>query len=578
MQKIVELDQSIVNKIAAGEVIERPASVVKELVENAIDAEATRIEIDVEEGGRKRIQVTDTGYGMVDADVGAAFKSHATSKLKTPEDLFHITTLGFRGEALPSIGAVSRARITTCYRGNEIGARISMDGGVTGPVESTGAPEGTCVDVQDLFFNTPVRRKFMKSPAAEIKAIADVVTRIALAHCHIAFLLRHNGRRVFSLEAGGGLAIRIGELFEPEVREALVPVDFHAEGLSISGYAVKPSVTRQNTTGQYVFLNSRFIRDRGITSAIRKAYEGFLMTGRYPMIFLFADMDPAAVDVNVHPTKVEVRFKEPGAVFGGVVRGVRAALESADLVGTVALDRSSVHREAAIKDAVGQFLSQAEPASHTDRRPLVTPSLALPRQFADAAPAPVDAPPLKFMQVHEQYIVVETPAGIRLIDQHALHEKIHYTRLMRSEGPLPVQRLLVPVTLELSAADWSGVEGVLEIFRAEGFEIEEFGARTLAVYAVPQLLAAADVAELVTEAIGVLGESKKANVASARHELYAMVACKAAIKAGMRLSPGEIEALLEQHEAGDLLDFCPHGRPAVLDLSIEQLDKQFGRI
>ncbi len=594
MARIKLLTPNVVNKIAAGEVIERPASVVRELVENAIDAEATSITIELKEGGKKLIRVTDNGCGMSRDDISMAFLSHATSKLTEPEELFHITTMGFRGEALPSIGSISRAALVSRPSGAQSGFEIRNEGGVISEVRDKGCPEGTTVYVRNLFYNTPVRMKFLKADSTELSHSLDTVTRISLARCHIRFELIHNDRRLFVLGAQDGLSDRLRRFFGDEIADSLLPLESHTARVHLSGYIAAPPVSRRDSRMQHIFLNSRPIKDRSIYAAIRAAYAGLLTTGRNPIVFLFIDMDPGDVDVNVHPTKSEVRFRDSAAVHAQVraaMKDVLARVSVAPLqtfpegasapspptqeTGT-APQGGGASRSEGIRRAVRDFMTRHKPPQGP-RLPFAaqpSPVAARPARFED------ERETRRFFQVHNSYIIVETDEGIEIIDQHALHEKIIYEKLSARERgeDAPRQRMLIPPTVELSAAQWAERGGIIDALDSLGFEVSEFGGRSLAVQAVPEAVAGADIASMLVdmvEEICATGRSKK--VGEMREALMKTASCKAAIKAGEPLDAGRIASLLAQRENLAQRYSCPHGRPIALRFSLGEMEKRFHR-
>jgi len=612
---IHKLSATVANKIAAGEVIERPASVVKELVENAIDAESSRIEIDVEEGGKRLIRVSDNGTGIAPDDLAMAVQSHATSKLRDSDDLFFITTLGFRGEAVPSIGAVSEMRIASRVRGSAEGAEIRMSGGTISPVKAAGTPEGTIVEVRNLFFNIPARRKFLKTTATELSHIVDIVTKMSLAYPAAGFRLTHNGREVFNCLPNEGRLRRIAHFFGKELQDELLEVNSGDGPLTINGFIAPPWQTRANTKLQYVFLNGRFIRDKTIASAIRNAYEGKVPGGRQPIVALFLQIDPREVDVNVHPTKHEVRFRNSQMVYVSVRRIIESKLASAgapriqvrrQLAGELdhALDGDDRPRQPL---PPGRRPSAGGWKTKIRRQPeLFEPSLSPPRPpRTDAAPAwgneltkpgqtPTGAgrpsqPPkpespheerFAALQVHDSYLVEQTPDGIRVIDQHALHERILYERIRErlARSPLESQRLLIPATVDLTRDEVILLAGAADEARLLGFEIEEFGRNTIALRTVPTLLQNIDPAEVLHELLAHLQEERHNDKAPAlRENLMRMIACKAAVKANQRLTPSEIASLLEKARLLGPGSTCPHGRPTSLSLSLDDLEKHFLR-
>jgi len=584
MPRIKLLPATVINKIAAGEVIERPASVVKELIENSIDAQATEIVVEVEEGGAKLIRVSDNGYGMDREDVALAFHSHSTSKLAQPEDLMYITTMGFRGEALPSVGAVSRASIVSRARGAETGHEIEISGGKLGEVREKGCAQGTSVAVRNLFFNTPVRMKFLRSDSVEMTHITDIVTRIAMSHCNIKFELIHNSKRVFLLLDSDKLADRIRTFFGDDIADSLIPLESHTQKLTVSGYLAPPSLTRRDTRMQYIYLNSRSIKDRVVFGALKAAYADYVMSGRSPVAFVFLDMDPREFDVNVHPTKAEVRFRDSSLVMNQLrasVQDILAGVGHAPLARTgQAPAREGGDWRGRVTQSMRDFFArQGRTESQTPR----FPSFTTPQRSASpAAPsAEIQATPgvRSFFQVHNAYIVVETDDGIEVIDQHALHERILYEKLCESAPEKSArQRLLVPETVELSVAEWQSAGRMKELLAEMGFEVSDFGGRTLLVSAVPQAVGGCAASALLREMIDEMqAEGVPQTLDAMRDAMRKSIACKAAIKAGEPLSRERMADLLA--EMGRLgRDYsCPHGRPLALRLTLEELARRFKR-
>ena len=597
MGVIAVLPESVSSKIAAGEVIERPASVVKELVENAIDAQADRVEVQLEDGGKKLIRVVDNGVGMASEDLEVAFVSHATSKLKTGKDLFAISTLGFRGEALWSIAAIAQARIVSRPRGEQTGAEVEARGGAIGSVRECGAAEGTVIEVRNLFFNTPVRRKFLRTNTTEMSHVTETITRVALSHPGVHLTLTHNGKRVLNLPACDKLRDRAAMFFGREVAEALLDVELRDERLGVSGLVGPPEHARSNTKAQYTFINQRYVRDSAIFHAISQAYQGLLPPKRYPVLFLFLEMDPGDVDVNVHPTKIEVRFRHSQQVHSQVLAAVTQALRQADLVRSVQMPdaapagssfapppASRQERREAIKQSLSEFFERQsrggqQQKAFTFDRSIPTQQPSPPGQPPPASPQPIERP-RAFIQLHGSYIVEETPSGISVIDQHALHERLLFEELKekRQSQSLTKQPLLVPQMIELSPAEFLGVMSLKDDLAALGIDVEEFGRSSVVVRAVPQQLSDCDPVELVKDVLAELEQEEAGQAGDSQADVILKVmACKGAVKAGQRLSPQEISALLEKRDAGENTSSCPHGRPSTLRFSLEELEKQFGR-
>jgi len=589
MGMIQELPDLVANKIAAGEVIERPASVIKELVENAIDASATRIEIQLEQGGKKLIRVTDDGIGMDPEDVGLCFHPHATSKIRTSQDLFFITTLGFRGEALPSIGAVAQVRLVSRPHGATEATAIEVAGGQFSETKPGAAPEGTTVEVRNLFFNTPARQKFLRTPKTELGHVMDVVTRIALPHEHIHFIVTHDGKTLVNAPAVADRRDRLAAFVGRELADDLLLCEGGEGPLSVEGHIGPPHVSRASRSMQFIFLNRRYIRDRAIGAAIREAYQGLMDPRRYPVLFLFLQADPREVDFNVHPTKIEVRFRQGRRVFQAVLGALRATLGGAELAPPLQPSGGMPTSW----DQVRRAASGAPPRRPSERPPGL-PFGEAPDHLEDARttarrtpePAPADpfaATPARptTLQVHDSYIIEQTPDGFRVTDQHALHEAILYEELIRrsQDAAIESQRLLMPEVVPLDAREAAVAGEILDELRGLGLEVEEFGESTLAVHAVPRLLGDCDCGQLIHDLLAELAEDDAAStVEQRRRALLSTIACKAAVKAGDPLSPSEIQALLARRDALGLdADACPHGRPTSLLFSLDDMERQFHR-
>ena len=592
--RIRRLSRDLINKIAAGEVVERPASVVKELVENAVDAESSRIEITLDEGGKKLIRVADDGVGMTPADLELAFESHATSKIENVEDLFQIHTLGFRGEALASIASVSRCRIVSRARGAGEGAAVEAVAGEVGRIRACGAPEGTLIEVRDLFFSTPARLKFLRSTATELRHATEAVTRLALPHHAVDFSLLHGKRSVLTLPSCDSPRERAAAVFGERFCERLLSVHSESAVMTVSGF-VSPPGEGLSSQRQYVFLNGRFIRDRAVSRAIAEAYRSRLMRGRYPGVVLNLQMDPSRADVNVHPTKVEVRFRDSGAVFAQILASVEKALQSSGPTPVAGPPQpppeTGPDRRENVRQAMADFFERsvgkpAEPPRHPPARPREGAQETVPGPATQEPPSPPPAgdvrhaAPRVFCQVHDSYIIEEVGGGFNVIDQHALHERILYDELRHrvSAATAPRQRLLVPEIVDLAADDYLRVTEMQDALRRLGLEVEPFGEKTVAVHAVPHLAnATMNPRDLLLELVKETGEAIAGRPADREELLMRVIACKAAVKAGDRLSHSRIEALLEQRSRIGPEPTCPHGRPTTLYFSADELERQFHR-
>jgi DNA mismatch repair protein MutL len=586
MGRIEKLSQSVVNRIAAGEVVERPASVVKELLENALDAGPTRIDVTLEQGGIALVRIVDDGGGIEPDDLPLAVAAHATSKLRVAEDLERIGTLGFRGEALASIGEVARLMIRSRTPGGE-GAALEVDGGRVGAVLPHGGAVGTTVEVHQLFGNVPARRSFLRAPQTEWSHCADAFVRTALAHPAVAFTLAHNGRTVHDLPAAGTWRDRIAGLFGAALAGRLLEVEADDGEVALHGFVGRPEDDMAGTRLQHLFVAGRPFRDRSILHAVQEAYRGLLLTGRQPIVFLRLDLPPEMVDVNVHPAKMEVRFRDPSRLYRLVLSALRSKFLASDM-GTRLVPPAPAPAVAAF----GTTPTPWSPASGGGSLPWETPSDAVefvsPATPTAAVPSPaaasvtgLDASPPdaeRAVQMHDRYIVVETSSGIEVIDQHALHERLLYERLKAAvaAGGLEVQRLLVPESIELSAAEMELVAEHAATLGKAGMQVEGFGGATVIVTSKPALAGATPAATLVREVLGRLAAASGSGQMLVDEVLHGM-ACKAAIKAGDPLSPAEVEALVRDRRLVPESHHCPHGRPTSLTLTRRDLDRQFRR-
>ena len=588
MKRIHLLADEVAEKIAAGEVIERPASVVKELVENAVDAGAGRITIELVEGGARLIQVTDDGEGMTPEDLPLAFQRHATSKLTTTDDLWSVRTLGFRGEALPSIAAVAHVQAVTATADSIAGAAVEVVGGRIGPVRESAAAPGTTVVVRDLFFNVPARKKFLKKQTTELGRITDFVQRLALAYPEIAFELNHNQRPVFVLPAVTDLRERIARFFGRELAGQLIDVSGDDGYLRLRAYLADRHYTRTNARSIHLYLNRRFIRDKVLTAAVMGAYRGLIESRRYPVAFLFLEIDPSEVDVNVHPTKLEVRLRNEARVFTTVHELLRTRLEEkmsgtgAELADLATLD----DRRERIRQKIGEFFLRSDsqrrqPDLWKDRAESGHPAGS---SFA-TPPAPRPAPRVHMlaarsvMQIHNSFILEETDEGFALTDQHALHERILYEETMtklRAQA-LASQRLLTPVIIEADAAEMLAAGEHNELLRKAGLEVNETGPGILAVQSVPQLLHRDDPGRLLRDMLDALTDESDQAPEDPLERVAQVIACRGAVKAGEPLTSQEMESLLVRRDQSPRSATCPHGRPTTMFFSLSELAGRFGR-
>ncbi|MEJ2502090.1 MAG: DNA mismatch repair endonuclease MutL [Gemmatimonadota bacterium] len=586
-RRIQILPDTLANQIAAGEVVERPASVVKELVENALDAAATRVDVEIRNGGKTEIRVADDGHGMGREDALLSLDRHATSKIRGEEDLRAVRTLGFRGEALPSIASVSRLTLETAEAGG-VGSRVRVSAGRILGADDCARQRGTTVVVRNLFYNVPARAKFLKSAAVETRAIAEVLTGLALAHLSAAFRLESNGRTLMELPAARDLATRAAALWGDGFAGALVPVSLRNEGAEVAGLVERPDASVSGPRRVHLFVGGRPFRDRALVEAAERGYRTTVPRSARPSLLLYLDVADGAVDVNVHPSKAEVRFSRPGEVEEAVESAVRDAMSTVDSAAT--LDHRS---------PVPQIRPPA-PGSGRGRNDRATPAgdegqlaffvATAPQGSPEAAGTVGDAAEAagvdeerrhSLWQVHDTYIVAETRSGLLIIDQHSAHERILFEALMRDfdEGGRPSQRLLFPVTLRLSAAEYAVVEETQALLEKAGFEAEPFGGRTVIVHAAPNPHPWFDAERCLREMLAELAEgSALTRAARNQYERLAMTfACKGAIKAGQRLSRDEMRELFESLFSTELPYHDVHGRPTIVRLSIDELERRFGR-
>ncbi|MBX6426754.1 MAG: DNA mismatch repair endonuclease MutL [Variibacter sp.] len=599
-----QLTEDIVNRIAAGEVVERPASVVKELVENALDAGASRIEIVTDGGGRRLVRVSDDGEGMPREDLALAVERHATSKLPDG-DLLAIRSLGFRGEALPSIGAVGRLTIVTRHASEPHAWSISVEGGAKSPVRPAALGQGTRVEVRDLFYATPARLKFLKSERAEAEAVREVVRRLAMSRPDVAFTLAGEERAPVTFPAAmpgpvGRLA-RLGDVLGAAFQANAMEVAIAREGVAVEGYAALPTFSRANALGQYLFVNGRPVRDKLLLGAVRGAYADHMPRDRFPVVALFVTLDPHEVDVNVHPAKVEVRFRDPGLVRGLVVRALQDALMRGAKRAATTGGAATLAAFRPDPDGAGNARGwdwRASPA-----RPAAPPPAGAPRLagFAEAAQAAFDvgdpaaaAAPLPaaeadaldrplgaaLAQVHDTYVVAQTRDGIVIVDQHAAHERLVYERMkaaLEAEG-IARQVLLIPEIVELDEADVERLAARAEELARFGLVIEPFGPGAVAVRETPALLGEIDAAALTRDLAQHLAEWDETLPLERRlMQVAATMACHGSVRAGRRLKPEEMNALLRAMEATPNSGQCNHGRPTYVELKLSDIERLFGR-
>lgn len=612
MPRIIELPRDVAELIAAGEVVERPASVVKELIENSIDAGADHITVEIENGGVARIRVTDDGCGIAPDDVATAFLRHATSKIKSADDLYNICTLGFRGEALAAIAAVSKTELYTKRKGELCGTAVSFHGGQLRSVADAGCPEGTTIVVSELFFNTPARMKFLKRDAAEAAACAAAAERAALSHPGVSVRLIKDGKTVLHTTGDGSLRSALYAVFGGELVGGLVEVSAERDGISVRGMVSKPEYSRSNRAMQFFFVNSRFVRTGIMRVAAEEAYRDRIMTGRHPVLVLFIDLNPALLDVNVHPAKTEVKFSGEKNVFDAVYMAVRGALDGdTDKVSPPGFQAHVPREDHLTKEQL--ILRETPPAGHggiypwqlhTDDRPMNLSSQSAAELYSAisgyAAENGVSFPPedsgliqrppsddtagLKDAgagytivgSVLGTYIVVDDGEGILFIDKHAAHERILYNRLLAQKGHVLRQRLLTPEVITVASDEAARIEEGLSDFAAAGFELEPFGENSFIVREAPDYIDFADIRATVGEISQKLAEGKRPG-AQAQDDMFHIIACKAAVKAGSKNAPEEISSLVKDVMSMPDVKYCPHGRPVAVYITRYHMEKLFKR-
>jgi DNA mismatch repair protein MutL len=590
-----QLPEALVNRIAAGEVVERPASVVKELVENALDAGARRVEVVLAGGGARLIRVTDDGSGMNPADLALAVERHATSKL-AGDDLESISTLGFRGEALPSIGSIARLSIVTRTKGAANASEILVDGGRKSEVRPAALGEGTRVEVRDLFYATPARLKFLKSERAENAAAVEAARRLALARPDVAFTLVTEDRAPVTYAARNsdteGRLARMADVLGAELRENAVPVEGEREGVSVSGLAGLPTFSRANSLAQYLFVNGRPVRDKVMIGAVRAAYSDLLHGDRHPVVALFLSLDPREVDVNVHPAKTEVRFRDPGLIRALLIRSLKDALGQGAMrsatTGAARLVAFARHSPGGMRPA-NAWRGSAAPAyapGFAEDEQAVFAALSdlsadISANVAAATPELLDKPlGAARAQLHETYIVAQTRDGLVVVDQHAAHERIVYEKLKAAldrDGPAR-QILLVPHVVDLDPADAAELVERAEELARLGLVIEAFGQGAILVREVPSLLGDTDAGALVRDLAEHMAEWDQSLPLERRLLAVASsMSCHGSVRAGRRLKPEEMNALLREMEVTKNAGQCNHGRPTYVELKLEDIEKLFGR-
>lgn len=631
MPKINVLPKQVSELIAAGEVVERPASVIKELVENSIDAGADAVTVEIQHGGIKYIRVTDNGCGISGEDVPLAFMRHATSKIKSGADLDSISTLGFRGEALAAVSSVARVELFTKTVSSQFGTHYRIEGGVEQLQEEAGCPDGTTIIIRDIFYNTPARMKFLKKDVSEANAAAAVIDRMALSHPEVSFKLIRDGKQTLATSGDGKIESAVYSVLGREFAGSMIPVNNSLEQITVTGLTCKPVACRSTRGGQFVFLNGRLVRSGTVTAAAEQAYKNSMMVGKFPGFVLYLKIPYNSVDVNVHPAKTEVRFSDERRIFDAVYYAVKNALSSGDTRPEIKLNSSVFNPYERLKTE--QFAQQAiktetiaervyaeKPAepyrpsgtARFSKSPQILRNSAGPefmnnfsvvgedggkkkyqaplkpdKEYADKIAVPVEnsaseiteseRPEVIFIgEAFETYIIVQSGSSIFMIDKHAAHERMLFNRLKNNQS-VEVQALLAPVTVMLPKEEYDAVISGKELLLSSGFEIEDFGNSSVLVRTVPATLTKEDIPLLISELAGNLLKNHTAEV-ERLDDIYHTVACKAAIKAGSRTSKEEMRRLAETVLSSKDIMYCPHGRPVAFEIKKYELEKQFGRV
>ncbi len=562
MGEIIVLSQETVNQISAGEVIERPASVVKELVENSLDSGATEIHVEIEDGGKKAIIVKDNGKGMVEEEVELAFEKHSTSKIRCIEDLDDLGTLGFRGEGLSSIAAVAKVRVVTKEHGSLEGTEFVINGGEKIEHGSIGCPGGTTVEVRDLFYNTPARRKYLKKTGTEFAHISEVVTRYALAYPNVKFKLFHNGNELLFTPGSGGLEDNIKHIYGVDTAKKMVSVDVSGELLSVKGVLGKPEITRSTRDHIYTFVNKRYVNNALLKDAVVEGYGTLLPKRRYPIVVLNIDIPGHEIDVNVHPTKIKIRFLHRDRVRKEVSDAVKYALLEEDLV--PALETERIEEEKPVKEPDVKTQEITQQRLEMEEREDVPESKLSEMRVAGI--------------LHDSYIVVETPEGMAVIDQHAAHERINYERITKAlEGKMDTQRLVSPVNIELRPREAAILRANEDLLKDLGFDIEPFGRTTFRLVGLPIVLGELQGKDIIDSVLDELMAMKGSSLQERKEEIIRYMACHSSVTAGDMLSVGTARELLIELGRTDNPYTCPHGRPTIIKFSRKEMDKWFKR-
>jgi DNA mismatch repair protein MutL len=612
--KIHHLDETTINKIAAGEIVERPASVIKELVENSIDAGSTRIEIEIRNGGRQLIKIVDNGWGMEQEDAILAIERHSTSKISVSEDLWSLHTLGFRGEALPSIASVSRFELTTKPQSQQLATYLEVDAGLLKKVKQVGAPDGTTIMVHDLFYNTPARLKYLKTIPTETGYISEIVARLALGYPGISFRLLHHQYELLFTPGNGNPEETIVAVFGKEIAREMIAIRHEENGLKISGYYGKPSIARNNRNHEIFYVNGRYFHSRTLSAAVEKAFHTLLPIARYPFVIMFVEIDPALVDVNVHPSKQEVRFAHESEIFKPVYHSIHNSLKHNSFIAEWATPDCGANLKLSTPSVMPRLPAsqtlQSVPLRYTEfmEKPVAIPAVAEEQAaLSEKAPASAAAPPLsdacgtacpnevepgeenrsglpEMFQIYPNpflntYIIASDRKGLLIIDQHAAHERILYERFFnRAKTELGTQSLLIPLTLNLNLSQYKLIAERLTFFREIGFDLEPFGGKTIIVRGVPLTLLNYDYEQIILDLIEQYMNFKSfKDPAEIKEAFLVTMSCRTAVKAGDKLKPEEINNLVDELFKCDNPYTCPHGRPTIFRMSTEELTKKFLR-
>ena len=575
--KIQILSDEMASRIAAGEVVERPASAVKELIENSLDASATEIFISVEKSGTSSIRVSDNGEGMAPEDLNLAVERHATSKLKVDEDLFRIATLGFRGEALPSIGSVSKLQVVSRSPNAPTAQKLCVEGGKKGEMLPTAAAVGTSIEIKEIFFNTPARRKFLKAPATELSHICDAVNRMALAYPGVHFRLEHDGRTVADYVSVNDGQDRLYQVFGREIAKGLAAFDWRQGELAAHGFLSSAPLSFPNARYLYTFVNRRYVRDKVLTHAVLQGYETLLMKGQYPAVVLFLNVPFGEVDVNVHPAKFEVRFRRQSDVHEAVARAIRQALrqeakEPGLRSGAISSSPFSGVHEAALSYGLMPRTAQTNLAPTYSNVFTLPPRAETQEGFYSSMRV--------LGQILGCYLVCASSQGLALIDQHAAHERVAFEKLRRQmdAGEVAMQNLLIPQTVRLSAGEMMLLEQKLDVLRRFGFDLEPFGPDAYAIHSVPALLPEGDYSQVVRQMVADLAEvDTSSKLREHLEDRLATIACHSVIRANRMLEMDEMRALLSDLDQIDFATQCPHGRPVLIEISRDELERMLKR-